>query len=415
MNQDNKGMYYIQNTNELVFCYNNVILFRNSKSIPFIVIKETKGDGSQQIALYRNNILKVKNNQYRIIFFNNNYSVNCTLTYDEVTKKVSFSIDNYNNYERIIITLNKENFQKVYGLCYYKIDSNNKKLSFIQKIISLFKKENPKFQIDDKLSFYVLGTYFFENINIYDYEYIIRDKIFIETHQKSVKFNLIFEDNINKAINQEDKNSTKFVKFTTPQIYAKLDNKYKLLNVINSKKYNGVIFNGDSNLTEYEIKTFNKELNKDNKKCLFYFSNIIKSDEYLENEYYIDENGNKKVNFDNEVAVRKFFNNIRRYLDCNIDGIYIDGDYNKKEIVLVHDYIYKMMTNEYIKNIVLHSTISEKNVDFGYYIIKNRKIIDNIDFLKSYYLYSGENRLGCEITSENEKIESDFIVKVVEL
>src|SRR5574344_948591 len=105
-----KGLYYVQQPNEVDFYYNGVLIFKNSKNLPFLVVKIQKDGITKDIALYDNNITKEKNNRFKIVFFNGQYSVECYLTQEN--NVVAFEITGKNKYYETDITLCKENTQK---------------------------------------------------------------------------------------------------------------------------------------------------------------------------------------------------------------------------------------------------------------------------------------------------------------
>ena len=147
---------------------------------------------------------------------------------------------------------------------------------------------------------------------------------------------------------------------------------------------------------------------------ILYTITLYNNKGFFEGEELIkDENGIEKINFDNMNARRKFANLIRKYLDINADGLYFDGNMSRYEATIINKMI-KKIVEEYPDAIIFHSTISESNNDFGYYIIKKKDIYKRFDEFKNYYLYSGENRIGCEGKVTNVT-KNNLPVKIIDL
>ena len=393
----NKGLSYLLKNGEVYFYYDDKIVFMNSKSIPFITVKIKNNELLKEISLYNFTIEKKGASSFAIKFFDGNYELKCHISSEK--NRVSFFIDNYNDYYEVCFTLYKENKQKVYGLNTYK--NVKKKLTFKEKVQSIFDKSLRHKDLfpDQKLAFYIKEYFFFENKNIYDYEVDFFDNIYIKTKQKDIRFNLVYSENINIAINQENKNQEKITKFSSVKNFLLVDefdiNAIKKSEKHNKIKYDGIIINAsDYNQAKTKI-TLNK-CKKNGLLLIYIINTAFNLNGFLDEELYIDNSGIKKVNLDNGESVRKLGNVIRNYLNDNVDGIYVDGNYTQKEISVIHSII-STVTKEYYGTIVMHSTISENNDDFGYYIIKNKDLIERFESIHKYYLYSGENRIGREI------------------
>lgn len=409
----NKGLSYLLKNSEVYFYYDDKIVFMNSKSIPFITIKIKNNDLFKEISLYNFTIEKKGANSYAVKFFDGNYELKCYISSEK--NRVNFFIDNYNEYYEVCFTLYKENKQKVYGLNNYK--NVKRKLTTKEKIKSVFDKSlrHKNLYPDQKLAFYIKENFFFENKNIYDYEVEFFDNIYIKTKQKDIRFNLVYSENINIAINQANKNQDKITKFSEPKNFIIADkfnlDELKKSEKRNKIKYDGVIISA-SNYNQADVKiTLNKC--KRNKLLLIYIINTnFNLGDFTEEELYVDANGNPKINLDNQESVRKLGNVIRKYLNDNIDGVYVDGEYTKKEISIIHT-IVSQITKEYYGTVIMHSTISENNDDFGYYIIKNKDLIERFESVHKYYLYSGENRIGREIPQfRNNRYK--FLINIVQ-
>jgi hypothetical protein len=414
-----KGLCYVQQPNEVDFYFNDVLLFKSSKNLPFLVVKIKKDDIIKEIALYENNINKEKNNRFKIVFFNGRYSVECFVTQENNT--VSFEIYNKNGYYETDITLYKENSQKVYGLSTYK--EKTVKLSFLKKITAKIKGiKQIHVKPHKKLSFYLLEKYFFENKNIFDYDIDVKDNIYIKIRQDKIFFNLVFSSNINVAINQNNKNCERIKKFFRPHSYLRCDSFDAALINLYQKKYDvfidGVIL--DAGVFVLGKEKINGVLAKNSKKELLYaFDGEVENKAaypYYDDSELINVNGKLKIDFDSDEACRKYKNTLRKFLDMNIDGVYIDGQFNAKEMLTVHKIVLDLIKSEYPQCIVFHSAISENNDDFGYFIIKNNELSENFEKFGSYYLYSGENRIGMETTDILRKNDGyKFPVKIYDL
>ena len=131
---------------------------------------------------------------------------------------------------------------------------------------------------------------------------------------------------------------------------------------------------------------------------------------FNEDEYeYITEE-ECKVKLDSEESVRKYLVTVRKYLDEGAAGIYFDGDFTKKEILQIKEGM-KTVVKEYTGCTIFHSTLTESNDDFGYYIIKDKNEINEFNILSGYYLYSGEYSFGKEESALN--VSSNFSINII--
>ena len=409
------GIRYTEQNNEVRFYYNDNLIFINSKSMPFIGIKIEKNNATKELSLIKFEAKKLEDNSFLLRFYDGEYEVFCKIK--QIKEKVSFIIENRHEYKEVFITLYKDNKQKTYGLCSYKPKAQE--LTKKEKILNIFrlkKKENKVIYLDKKLSFYIKEKYFFENLNISRYNCIISDNIYIYAWQKTLKFNLIFNSNIYVAINQENKNTAKIVKFNEEKYFFTQKNinekRLKFLKNQYAKKFGGVIIKEE----DYNLANLMIDRNKTKKLKIriLYTITLYNNKGFFEGEELIkDENGIEKINFDNMNARRKFANLIRKYLDINADGLYFDGNMSRYEATIINKMI-KKIVEEYPDAIIFHSTISESNNDFGYYIIKKKDIYKRFDEFKNYYLYSGENRIGCEGKVTNVT-KNNLPVKIIDL
>ena len=154
------GLNYIKSNKGLYFYYDNNLLILHDSVIPFLTLVLP----DKEVPLYGCNIIKNNDNEYTLEFFQSGYNLNCRIF--ERDGVVNFLIEN-NNYPGVIIALYKEKYQRVIG-----IEEN----------------EGEDVVNEKKLSFYVDKKYFFQNVNISDYDVKVLDKIFITVRQKRISF-----------------------------------------------------------------------------------------------------------------------------------------------------------------------------------------------------------------------------------
>ena len=107
---------------------------------------------------------------------------------------------------------------------------------------------------------------------------------------------------------------------------------------------------------------------------------LLFADRYFDKGAYKDfiEDKDRKIKvlLNTKERIRSYLVCVRKYLDAGADGIYFDDDFSKNEITEIHKGL-KSIIEEYPKITVFHSKLSEHYTDFGYYIIKNKQVIDN--------------------------------------
>lgn len=406
---EKKELQYKTYNDKVYFYYGENLIFQSGKSIPFIVLKKIKNDVKTSTSLYKHTINKTDDG-YEIEFSSERNKAVVKLTQKE--NAVNFEIKCDDEYDELCFTLYKRKDYKIYGLPTY--EAKEIKRTFREKLL---RKKPQIINPERKLSFYVSETYYFENINITEYSYEIKDNIYITTGTKNPEFRLIYAKNIYAAINTTEKNNPKIKKYNTGTCFLRTE-KYNEKEIAGYCKEKGIKIDG----IIIEKRIFDRALIKPevvkgerNKLDIIYaldkiIGKSVAKRYFNEDEYeYITEE-ECKVKLDSEDSVRKYLVTVRKYLDEGAAGIYFDGDFTKKEILQIKEGM-KTVVKEYLGCTIFHSTLTESNDDFGYYIIKDKNEINEFNILSGYYLYSGEYSFGKEESALN--ISSNFSINII--
>ena len=281
--------------------------------------------------------------------------------------------------------------------------------------------ENNSIDPERKLNFYLTNKYFFENINLIDnYKLEVRDKIYLSTENKTADFKLRFSPDIESLLNTSEKNSFRIKKYPENSYFLRVkkideDQIRKFIKDNPDKPLKGIILEDkEYNVADIMVNlmTVNKILGLDlimlinSEICLYQIK------KYFDYQNLKVESGKLKVDLNKETAIRNYLLCIRKFLDLGVNGIYIDDNFTSYEMALLYTNV-KIMIDEYFMTAVFHTHLSENSDDFGYYIIKDEKIIKNINKIYKNYLYSGELFLGKEEKiSKNNKY---FPVNIIKL
>ncbi len=352
-----KILYYKVVKDEYVFYYDRYIIFKNSKTNPFIFINVEKEGATKQLPLYYCDVFKFGTNGFKIKFYNNASTVN--LTINCVKEKIIFRFEKHGlSGEKTYFNFYKKQ-AKITGLGLNKRKDLNKIYTDIymnnQRKIGAY---------DTKLDFSVKGSYFFKNNGIDEWDVYFGNTVRIGTRQSNGTFTMEF----NKNFEVVDKYNYCF-RVVKPEEIEKYSQK---------GIYNGFITaEEDSRLMRRRIK----EVREKGYKYYLLFSPIIKEDSEEFNNYdkngliYIG-NGNYLVDVSHIENKRAFTNKIRSLLDLNIDGLYIDEISVKimKSIVIQKAIIYKNLTEiintvseEYPEKVNIYNKFNSSEKHVGIY------------------------------------------------
>ena len=400
--------------------------------MPFVVLKRFENGVEIDLSLY-NYYFKENPEGFEFEFFNEERKVYLNIKEEE--NKVYFSFDNSftDEYKEMIITLWKENEEKIIGLPEFKNKKKKRcklleKCKFLNKCLKNCKCkcirkhfENNSIDPERKLNFYLTNKYFFENINLIDnYKLEVRDKIYLSTENKTADFKLRFSPDIESLLNTSEKNSFRIKKYPENSYFLRVkkideDQIRKFIKDNPDKPLKGIILEDkEYNVADIMVNlmTVNKILGLDlimlinSEICLYQIK------KYFDYQNLKVESGKLKVDLNKETAIRNYLLCIRKFLDLGVNGIYIDDNFTSYEMALLYTNV-KIMIDEYFMTAVFHTHLSENSDDFGYYIIKDEKIIKNINKIYKNYLYSGELFLGKEEKiSKNNKY---FPVNIIKL
>lgn len=332
-------LHYDVIKDEYVFYYGKEILFKNSKNNPFLYISIEKDEVKKELPLHFCDIIKNGAYGYKIKFYNNACAVFLLINYTENRVYFKFNKNGMSG-EKLNINLYKKP-GKITGL-----GLNDRKDLNKLGASAYGKKEGKMKAADVKLAFSVKGGFAFKNCGIDDWEASFKSAITVSTRQSVGGFLLEY----GKKFELSDK---------TEKILRKSDIK-EVQKYISDVNIGGFV-------TEYvEDGKISNNINYLRKKGYSYFlrlSPLIREEE-IEKESYdrtglIDiGNGNYFISVKNEANMRKFSNKIRRMLDLNIDGFYID----EKNIIILKSILvqnalaYKNLNNLIIKISVEYPT-----------------------------------------------------------
>lgn len=411
---ENRLNYKISNE-KVYFYYGENVIFQNGKSMPFIVLKKSKNGIVTSSSLYKFKI-EEKEDGFDVNFFNDETTAKLVITQKE--NKIGFEIKCESEYDELCFTLYKKENDKIYGLPSYEVKKEKPTLKNRIKRIFFGRKEkiiNP----EKKLAFFVSELYFFENINITDYEYEIKENIYIKAKSKNPTFNIVFAKNIYAAINTEEKNNPRIKKYNSGAVFVRTEKydeeKIKAFSAEKGVKVDGIIIERRS-FDPVKIKPETVRAEKNGRDIIYVVDKNVGEKtvkKYFEKEDVdLIKEDKFKIKFGEKYAVRKYLVTVRKYFDMGATGVYFDGDFTKKELLEIKEGM-KTVVKEYPICSIFYSSINESNDDFGYYIIKNKNIIENFEKLAGYYLYSGEYAIG----KEEKELSSvkNFSVNIVRI
>lgn len=395
-NIDEYNVYYVVNNGEYVFYYGKEILFKNSKNNPFLFVTVEREGVKKQLPLYYCEIEKNTANGYKIKFYNNACTVVCNIINSK--GKIYFGlIKNGFQGEKLNINLYKKN-SKLTGM------GLNKAKDLTGKSISSYAKSGKKTYIDKKLSFSVKNGYYFVNRGIDDWEMKAEQNyVRISTRQSEAGFRLSF----GKEFGVEENYPVKLKMTSFSELNGKLC----------ERSYDGFI-------TEYrEGKEFKHKLTNLRSKGYKYLIRISPVINCKDADFYDYEedgliyigSGNYLADVHNETNVRFVSNKLRKILDLNADGFYIDeiGINIGKSIIIqdaliyknFHKLIKKICTEYPLKHNIYNKFISENTINETYSLDYGKIKFSEKKYLRSL-LYSDCRSFFYECTpSEAKKLQ----------
>lgn len=352
-----KLIYYKVIKDEYVFYYDRYILFKNSKTNPFIYVNVEKEGAAKQLPLYYCDVFKFGANGFKIKFYNNTCTVN--LTVNCVKDKIIFRYEKLGfSGEKMFFNLYKKQ-TRITGL------GLNKKKDLNKIYTDIYMNNLRKMgAFDNKLDFSIKGSYFFKNNGIDEWEVYFGNTVRIGTRQTNGSFTLEF----NKSFEINDK-----VELILRAVKPDDIEKY-----LKKGKYNGIITAiEEENIMRRRIN----DVREKGFKYYLFFSPVIKETDkdfelYDKNGLIYIGNGNYLVDISNIENKRKFTNKIRALYDLNIDGLYIDELNVKimKSIVIQKAVIFKNLTEiintiseEYPKKINIYNKFNSAEKRVGIY------------------------------------------------
>lgn len=383
------NLTYKINNEKVYFYYGEKLIFRNSKSIPFIVLKKKKNGVETAFSFDKYNVCE-KEKGYRVSFWNEKQTekkIDVDITEDN--KNLCFDFY-YKGEEDISLTLYKGKNDVVLGLPTTRGVEIKKKKKFFQR-----KAKTEIVYSDMKLSYRIPDRYYFENKNITEYDIKIKDAIYLDIKTKNPSF-VLHCGKKEFAIQENEK----IKKYPERSVFIKTSDVKEKEILLWKEKYKnlkGIIIEKktfDQEVIKKEIKTIH-DADLD---AIYCVGNNIS--EKQAKKYFSGKNlftfGNKKYpDFSEKNTVREYLVTIRKYLDELADGIYFDGYFSKQAILDIHKNI-KQLSQEYIQFSIFHTIISELNEDFGYFIIRGDNKIKYFDSMYYSYYNSGEKTFGKE-------------------
>lgn len=388
-------IYYEVIEDEYVFYYGREILFKNSKNNPFLYITMENEGVKKQLPLHYCDITKKGTSGYKIKFFNKSCAVFFEIEKVEETVVFKFIRSGLLG-EKLKINLYKKN-AKINGLGLNPYgDLNNKKVTFKNFI-------NAKNYVDITPEFSVKSSYYFNNGNLGDWEISFFGSVKVTTAQNSGEFYLIFDKN--KKI--EDK-------------------KESVLKIIRKKKITKNKIGYTGFIADYkDRKDYRKYIEKIRKSGYEYylrFSPVVNKkdedfDKYDKEDLIEISDGNYIINKENENNKRLLTNKIRKYLDLNIDGLYVDeiGIKNKKfdneKNLFIYKYLHETIysvSQEYPSKIHIYNKLNPALKKIGIYSVNYSKIKDRYREYHKSLVYSGVESVYYECTKSEAKILKQY-------
>lgn len=401
-----ENLTYKINKDRVYFYYGEKLLFQNSKSIPFIVLKKRKNGILSAVSFDKYGVRETEEG-YSIEFFNEkNPDDKILLTLVEIENKVHFSFD-FNKENTVMqITLYKGRKDVALGLPANNTAEIRRGKTFLGKPIT------EKIYADKKLSFYIPERYFFENENITDYDVKIKDAVYVSVRSKTPHFTLLCKTDIKEVYQRKD--NEKIKKYPRGSVFIeteeikenqieKYENKYP--------DFKGFVIK-NSVFNEINVENEVKKAKKKKKEIIFkvdgtvtkeqFFKYFDKNDGFFfDDKYYID--------FSKENTARKYLVVIRKYLDLFADGIYFNDRFTKDAVTKLLEGMLDIC-KEYDSVAVFHNVMTEKQGDYGYLIIKGKDLIANFESFYYDYYYSGEKCFGKEEKKLTEKKDFDLTI-----
>lgn len=422
--------HIVDNENFYLY-YDHTLIFKNGKSMPLLVFETGKGD---IVALYKYTFT-CRPGLYEFEFHNGEARVKLWVV-EKANDEVYFIFRNVSEgktaYNMMSITLWKENEEKVFGLPTFKSEELKgfKKILFdifsfaaekwdcAEKYVRKLKPLEP----EQKLSFFVEGKYFFENIGLVKkYHLYIKDKIFLKGAFNEFQFRLRFCETIDDIYSSLNKNNYLVRKYPHNSWFLRMktaDTELidKFIKEYPDKPLKGVIIeNKDFDLARIMIEkkkiqdkkldavfVVNRKVCGKHKKKYFIRSQTVVNPQTRDNE----------ADFHVKGGIMDYLVTVRKLLDSGVDGIYFDDDFRRVEMTALHKGMKKVI-EEYPQTTYFHTHLSEDNDDFGYYVVKEEKVIENMDKLRNYFFYSGECYIGKEEKDFTENNNFDInIIKI---
>ncbi len=374
------GLNYIKNENGLFFYYDNNLLILHDTGSPFLTVL----DNDNAIGLQGNNVIRNNDCEYTLDFFQAKYLIRCRI--HERDGVIDFTIENPYEY-KIIINLYKEKYQRIHGINDY---------------------EKYGMESEKKLSFYVDQKYFFDNVNIRNYDLKINERILLTVWQKKNTFLL---DTVNTPFSMEKMsyvNIKNFKIFRKRKVFELTEDLYSL----SDREKEGIII---QNCDELKKVNF---LRENYGKVIFrlrpeYAKNSHFLSYFSQGELVQNVEGKYQIDFSCPSAYLSFKTIIRKYFESGLDGIYLDTTmYSAEDLEAMKSAILAVST-EYMKKIILYDKLSITGGSYGYYVVRDRdKIFKHPEYL-DLYKFSGEFFLAAEVRNYDEVDKVPDVFKIV--
>ena len=360
---------------KVYFYFGEKLIFSNSKSMPFIVLKSGK-KGEEVFTSFSECGIVEEENGFFVVFKNGDRKISFTLKEERDT--LSFYSDvALREGEEICLTFYKGRHDVIYGLPAFKEEepAPPKRRSLFLMKQKVLQKE--KVTLHKKLAYFIPGRYYFDNKTVTDYDVEIKDNIYITIRSDRPSFSLLFYGPIKNVYAYKERYNEKIKKHPRGSVFLKTDriDIEKIETFIKSHDdlhVKGVILNKKP----YDLAFLQVEKRKCKQTGLDFLCCIGKRKE--------------------EETIQSYLNKIRKYLDLLIDGLYFYDDFSQTEITEIKHGLPDVLKEYPFPVTVFHNVLSEEDGDFGYFIIKDTKIIENFSKYFDHYYYSGERIIGKE-------------------
>jgi len=321
---NNSLLKYTVTNEDYTFYYRDKEIFKSVKNSPFLCLRMEKEGVKKLLPFNEFEITKEVPNSIELSFFAPACVVKLRLSCDENT--VGFSFNKIGKPDdRLYIRLIKNNSRAVGLGLNEKKGIDRIKIGVLDKIKEKKKDKNPV-NIDNTLNFYVVNGYYFFNKNINDWQLEIGSAVTVSSAQEKIEFGLEY----NKTFSFLPQKNYKILKTTLEEQDKESDSNYDAF-IVNYR---------DEIRTPYVIS----KIRKRNKGIFITVSPLISEEEAEKNykkEALIKTENGYLVDVTDEENLRKFANYVRRVLNLNPDGIYVDENgVNPPENVLLKNVLF---------------------------------------------------------------------------